>query len=232
MNAVTRTAVINALAASTTPVPLADLKCKPTEVGELVAEGLVAVTCPPPAMVPVVSLTRAGHRSIPPGKSTTTAQHAVLDAISEATSGQLPTTTLYDLEGMRVTPAVLLDMVARGWCKCEWTEADDDTPAVISVTLTKDGNKALAFPVRAGATGGGSGGPRTARGEVVHAPIPDKFTRKYHDVEYHINHTDGKFTVDELDGEFTSLTAVAKAIKTVHGASGEVNGWEFFGLNK
>jgi hypothetical protein len=235
MNAAERTTLVNRLAASTTPVPLDDLEVAATDLAELHKDGLVQVAWTPEGNV--VSLTAKGLGTVPPGKSTTPAQHAVLQAIADAESGQLPITTLYGMEDVKVNHAVLLEMASRKWIAVEYVDADGETPAGISVSLAgKDGKAGLAaleFPVRASAVkvagsprSGGNGQP------VEHLPIPDRFVKAFKGREFTVHHNSGKFTVDGV-GEYGSMTAAAKAIQiAVNGKSGEVNGWGFFGLTK
>lgn len=235
MNATTRTATINRLASSATPVPLDDLDIPATDLAELHKDGMVQVAWT--AEGNVVSLTSKGLGTIPAGKSTTPAQHAVLQAISEAESGQLPTTVLYGMEAVKVTPAVLLEMVSRGWVKAEYVDADGDTLAGISLSLAgKDGKAgyvALEYPVRASAAKMSSGGPRTSNGTVEHPAIPDSFTKTYKERAYNLTHKDGAITVAELGKTYSSLTAAAQAIQeSVLGRKVSVNGWSWFGFTK
>ncbi len=250
MNAATKTAVVNTLAASATPIAITDLVpklCQATDLAELRKDGLVQVACDD-SLANVVSLTAKGLATIPAGKSLSPAQYHVLHAIADAKSGQLPTTVLYAIEAHKVTPAVVLEMCSRGWLKVEYVEADGETPAGISVSLPgktgKDGTftpsklaeEALDYPIRAGAVkvagsprSGGNGQP------VEHKPIPTTFVKTFKDRAFTVNAAgDDKVTVDGLgDGKPLSLTAAAKAIQVaVNGKSTEVNGWGFFGLVK
>jgi hypothetical protein len=238
MTAAERTALINTLAANTAPVPLDQLDIQATDLAEMHKDGLVAVAWTPEGNV--VSLTPKGLGTIPPGKSLTPAQHAVLTAIADAESEQLPTTALYGLETAKVNPAVLLEMVSRKWIALEYVEANGETPAAISVTLGgkdgKTGRTALEYPVRAGIAKP-AGSPRTGSSgqPVEHLPIPQTFTKRFKDRDFTlVSAGDSKVTVDGLgDGKPMSLTAAAKLIQaTVNGKSGEVNGWAFFGLVK
>lgn len=239
MNVATKTAVVNRLASSTTPVPLDELDVQATDLAELHKEGLVQVSWT--AEGNVVSLTTKGMATIPAGKSTTPAQHAVLQAIADAESEQLPTTALYAIAEVKVNPAVLLEMVARKWVALEYVEADGETTAGISVFLAgkdgKAGQAALEFPVRAGVTKVAGSGPRSGgNGQPVeHKPIPDTFTKTFKERTFTCHgNGDGKtVTVDELGKSFPSPTAAAKAIITqVNGKAGEVNGWDWLGLTK
>lgn len=237
----TRTATINQLASSATPLPLDQLvpdTCTAVDLAELRKDGLVQVSVND-NLENVVALTAKGLATIPLGESTTPAQHAVLNAISEAESGQLPTTVLYGMENVKVNAAVLLDMVAHKWLAVEYVEADGETPAGISVSLGgkdgKTGTKALAYPVRASAAKV-PGAPRsTANGTVEHKPIPDSFVKTFKERTFNLRHVgDNKLTVDELGGkEFSSPTAAAQAIiMSVNGKKVSVNGWDWLGLNK
>lgn len=248
MNATIRTAIVNALASSTTPTPLddlmSDLKLAATDLAELHKDGMVHVAWT--AEGNVVSLTAKGLATIPAGASLTPAQHAVLMAVNDAYSGQLPIATLYAIESHKVNPAVVLEMVSRGWLAVEYVEADGETQAGISVSLSgktgKDGTfqpskaalAALEYPVRAAAVKV-AGAPRGTNGTVEHLPIPETFTKTFKERSFTCHgNGDGKtITVDELGKSFPSPTAAAKAIQTaVNGKAGEVNGWDWFGLTK
>ncbi len=246
MNAATKTAVVNRLAASTTPVPLdtlsEELDLLATDLAELHKDGLVQVAWT--AEGNVVSLTAKGLATIPAGQSLTPAQHAVLTAVNDATSGQLPITTLYATEAHKVNASTVLDMVARGWLAVEHVEVDGETPAGISVSLSgktgKDGTfqpskaalAALEYPIRASAAKV-PGAPRTSNGTVEHPPIPDTFTKTYKERTYNMSHKDGAITVAELGKTYPSLTAAAQAIQeSVLGKKVSVNGWAWFGFTK
>jgi len=245
MNAATKSAIVNALASSATSVALDTLVpevCTAVELAAMKDEGLVTIVSAFPADGNLVSLTAKGMATIPLGESTTPAQHRVLQELDTAESGQLPTTYLYGLEDVKVTPAVLLEMLARGWVAVECVEAEGETPAGISVSLSgktgKDGTftpsklalEAIDYPVRASATKV-AGGPRAARGDTVHLPIPDVFTKAFKERTFNITHKDGVFAIAELGKTFPSLTAAAQAIQTsVNGKATPVNGWAWFGL--
>lgn len=236
----TRTAIVNQLAGSATPVALDGLvpsTCTAVDLAELRKDGLVQVSVND-NLENVVSLTAKGLATIPAGKSTTPAQHAVLEAIADAESGQLPIAGLYGMEDVKVNPSVILEMVSRGWVKVEHVEADGETPAGISVSLGgkdgKVGRTALDYPVRATAAKV-AGAPRGTNGTVEHAPIPTTFTKTFKERTFNLHHVgDNKLTVDELGGkEFSSPTAAAQAIiMSVNGKKVSVNGWDWLGLNK
>lgn len=246
----TRIAIVNTLAASATPIAITALVpevCQAVDIAELRKDGLVQVGVNDD-LANVVSLTAAGLATIPAGKSLSPAQHHVLHAVAESTTGQLPTTSLYATEAHKVTPAVLLEMVARGWLRAEYVEADGEAQAYLGISLPgktgKDGTftpsklaeEALEYPVRAAAAkvagsprSGGNGTP------VEHKPIPASFVKTFKDRAFTVNAAgDDKVVVEGLgDGKPVSLTAAAKSIQVaVNGKSTEVNGWGFFGLTK